>query len=109
MVDDPFYSSSFLLSFLTMVRNRQALQGGERRECAKTRAGARFEGLKERKEEAKYREGRAGGGDGGLHDATTFGEEHLTKHVPSLVCENQKRCVQPTCAPPPIAIAAPLA
>lgn len=45
-----------------------------------------------------------GNRDGGLHDATTSGEGPLTKHVPSFVCENQKRCAQPTCAPPPVPI-----
>lgn len=45
-----------------------------------------------------------GNRDEGLHDATTSGEGPLTKHVPSFVCENQKRCAQPTCAPPPVPI-----
>ena len=45
-----------------------------------------------------------GNRDGSLHDATTSGEGPLTKHVPSFVCENQNRCAQPTCAPPPVPI-----
>lgn len=80
-------------SFLPLVEKQSAFRRGEEgRDVGNCEEVRDFKALKEGEEEARYRRGRGWANpDGGLHDATTSGEGRLTKHVPSFVCENQKR------------------